>query len=53
VGRREAAAANAAWARTHLAPWVQRRLRGTSSGDTVTAKRPDLQPVDETWSEGH
>ena len=46
VGRREAVAANADWARTHLAPWVQRRLRGESSGDTVTAKRPQLRPVD-------
>ncbi|MFC8502317.1 SGNH/GDSL hydrolase family protein [Pedococcus sp. NPDC057267] len=46
VGRREAAAANADWARTHLVPWVQRRLRGESSGDTVTAKRPQLRPVD-------
>ncbi|GAB3442667.1 SGNH/GDSL hydrolase family protein [Phycicoccus ginsengisoli] len=46
VGRREAVAANADWARTHLAPWVQRRLRGQSSGDTVTAKRPQLRPVD-------
>lgn len=32
------------WARTHLAPWVVRRLRGRSSGDAVTAKRPDLLP---------
>jgi lysophospholipase L1-like esterase len=48
LGRRKAAAANAAWARTHLAPWVQRRLRGESSGDTVTAKRPQLTPVDPT-----
>jgi lysophospholipase L1-like esterase len=53
VSRREAVVANAEWARTHLAPWVQRRLRGESSGDTVGAKRPDLQPLDETWSEGH
>ena len=45
VGRREAAAGNAAWARTHLAPWVQRRLRGESSGDRVAAKRPALSPV--------
>jgi lysophospholipase L1-like esterase len=45
VGRREAASANAAWARTHLAPWVQRRLRGESSGDRLTAKRPALGPV--------
>lgn len=46
--RRETAAANAAWARTHLAPWVQRRLKGESSGDAVTAKRPELTPVDPT-----
>jgi lysophospholipase L1-like esterase len=30
------------WARAHLAPWIGRRLTGRSSGDTVTAKRPDL-----------
>ncbi|MFI5955852.1 SGNH/GDSL hydrolase family protein [Cryptosporangium sp. NPDC051539] len=30
------------WARVHLAPWVGRRLTGRSSGDTITAKRPDL-----------
>ncbi|HEY3534171.1 MAG TPA: SGNH/GDSL hydrolase family protein [Pedococcus sp.] len=53
VGRRDAVAANAAWARTHLAPWVQRRIRGTSSGDAVTAKRPELRPVDQRWPEGH
>ena len=50
VSRREWAAANAAWAREHLAPWVQRRLRGASSGDQVTAKRPALLPVDGTAS---
>lgn len=33
-----------AWARTYLAPWVGRRLRGRSSGDGLTAKRPDLMP---------
>lgn len=32
------------WARTHLAPWVKRRLTGRSSGDTITAKRPELAP---------
>lgn len=31
-----------AWARTHAAPWVQRRVRGTSSGDLLAAKRPHL-----------
>lgn len=33
---------HAAWARTHAAPWVQRRLKGQSSGDAVDAKRPTL-----------
>jgi lysophospholipase L1-like esterase len=30
------------WARTYFLPWIQRRLQGRSSGDEVTAKRPDL-----------
>ncbi|HET7305045.1 MAG TPA: SGNH/GDSL hydrolase family protein [Segeticoccus sp.] len=46
IGRRQAAAANARWARQYVGPWVQRRLRGTSSGDRVTAKRPQLLPID-------
>lgn len=33
------------WARAHLVPWVLRRLRHQSSGDHVTAKRPDALPV--------
>jgi len=33
------------WAKAHAAPWVQRRLRGVSSGDGVPAKRPDLRPL--------
>ncbi|MFV0462690.1 MAG: SGNH/GDSL hydrolase family protein [Nostocoides sp.] len=44
VSRVEAWRENAAWARMHLAPWVQRRLRGDSSGDQVVAKRPHLLP---------
>lgn len=32
------------WAKTYFVPWIQRRLQGRSSGDDVTAKRPDLQP---------
>jgi lysophospholipase L1-like esterase len=28
------------WARTHLMPWVLRRLRHQSSGDAIMAKRP-------------
>jgi lysophospholipase L1-like esterase len=35
-------AADARWVRQYLAPWVKRRLTGRSSGDTVTAKRPEL-----------
>jgi lysophospholipase L1-like esterase len=37
--------ADARWAKQHFAPWVRRRLTGRSSGDFVTAKRPDLSPV--------
>ncbi len=33
------------WARTHLVPWVHRRLTGRSSGDGVEPKRPALQPI--------
>ncbi len=32
------------WARTYAAPWLTRRLRGTSSGDGMSPKRPDLAP---------
>lgn len=33
------------WARTHLLPWVGRHLRGRSSGDSISAKRPVLELV--------
>jgi lysophospholipase L1-like esterase len=36
---------DARWAREYLLPWVNRRLRGSSSGDSLPAKRPSLQPV--------
>jgi lysophospholipase L1-like esterase len=36
---------DARWAREHLAPWVNRRLHGASSGDGLAAKRPELSPV--------
>jgi lysophospholipase L1-like esterase len=32
------------WARTYAVPWLKRRLRGTSSGDGMSPKRPDLAP---------
>lgn len=41
----ETLAADLAWARAHLVPWVQRHLRGESSGDGITPKRPRLEPV--------
>jgi lysophospholipase L1-like esterase len=37
--------ADARWAREYLAPWINRRLRGASSGDGLTAKRPSLRRV--------
>jgi lysophospholipase L1-like esterase len=42
---REQRAADLAWARTHLAPWVKRRVTGRSSGDGVEPKRPVLMPI--------
>jgi lysophospholipase L1-like esterase len=35
------------WAGQHLAPWLKRRLVGESSGDLITAKRPELSPIDQ------
>jgi hypothetical protein len=36
---------DARWAREYFGPWISRRLRGTSSGDGRSAKRPALEPV--------
>ena len=36
---------DARWAREYAAPWVRRRLGGTSSGEGLPPKRPDLLPV--------
>ena len=44
-GRRQELREHAEWVRTHAAPWVQRRLRGASSGDSLLPKRPDLGPL--------
>ena len=43
---RAARANDIVWARQHLVPWVLRRVRHQSSGDHVTAKRPDALPVE-------
>ena len=37
---------DAAWAGRHLAPWVIRRVRGRSSGDGLSPKRPQLAPIE-------
>ncbi len=42
---REARTEDFVWARTHFVPWVLRRVRHESSGDEITAKRPDAMPV--------
>ena len=47
ISRAEAARANAQWAREYVGPWVRRRLRGESSGDTISAKRPTLTPLED------
>jgi lysophospholipase L1-like esterase len=36
---------DARWARDYAGPWVRRRLGGTSSGDGLPPKRPDLLPL--------
>ena len=47
ISRADAARANAQWAREYVGPWVQRRLRGQSSGDTISAKRPTVTPFED------
>jgi lysophospholipase L1-like esterase len=42
---RAARAHDLVWAREYLVPWVLRRLRHQSSGDQVSAKRPEPLPV--------
>ncbi|MDA3145867.1 SGNH/GDSL hydrolase family protein [Leucobacter sp. UCMA 4100] len=42
---REARAEDVVWARTHLVPWVIRRLKRESSGDHVAPKWPEAKPL--------
>ncbi|MEV7646240.1 SGNH/GDSL hydrolase family protein [Arthrobacter sp. NPDC089319] len=42
LSRRAAMVANVRWARDYLGPWIGRRLRGTSSGDSLTPKYAQL-----------
>lgn len=43
--RWESLAADRAWAKEHLRPWIARRLHGRSSGDGISPKRPTIAPV--------
>jgi lysophospholipase L1-like esterase len=43
ASRRDDLGRDLAWARDHLAPWVMRRIKGTSSGDGRDPK--DLRPM--------
>jgi lysophospholipase L1-like esterase len=36
---------DAEWVRRHLLPWAMRRVRGTSSGDGLSAKQPEPRSV--------
>lgn len=46
MDRRQRRDADLAWARTHVGPWVNRRLRGASSGDGLAPKYPDYVRVE-------
>jgi lysophospholipase L1-like esterase len=48
TSRMDDLSADLAWMRDHLAPWVMRRLRGTSSGDGREPKDPTLRLIDGT-----
>lgn len=48
LSTREQRAENLRWSREHALPWIGRRLRGESSGDTLSAKRPSLVPFEES-----
>ncbi|HEV7955855.1 MAG TPA: SGNH/GDSL hydrolase family protein [Marisediminicola sp.] len=46
---RQARVADMGWAREYLVPWVVRRVRHQSSGDGISAKRPDAGSI-AAWS---
>lgn len=45
LSRTRVVARETVWTARFLVPWIGRRLRGTSSGDGRSAKRPELAPV--------
>jgi lysophospholipase L1-like esterase len=42
LSKQQSRAENLRWSREYAWPWIQRRLRGESSGDNLQPKRPDL-----------
>jgi lysophospholipase L1-like esterase len=42
---RQARAEDLEWTRVHFVPWIIRRIRRQSSGDFITAKRPEFSPL--------
>ncbi len=46
-GLRDVLRAEAEWARGYLLPWLARRAAGRSSAEGITAKRPQLSPVED------
>jgi lysophospholipase L1-like esterase len=42
---------NIVWTVRFLAPWLKRRALGTSSGDGMAPKRPELTPIQISWPE--
>ncbi|MCY0904973.1 SGNH/GDSL hydrolase family protein [Arthrobacter sp. H14-L1] len=54
LSRLKVAAANAQWAREYVGPWIGRRLRGVSSGDSLEPRWPRLHsPARATVGEGN
>jgi hypothetical protein len=43
LGPLRVARANAQWAREYVGPWIGRRLRGVSSGDSLSPRWPQLR----------
>lgn len=48
---RQARREDIVWARTHLVPWVIRRIKRVSSGDNVEPKRPEATQVSDPTSD--
>ena len=45
IPRATAITGELAWMGRHMTPWIVRRIRGRSSGDGLSPKRPLLTPV--------